>query len=80
MEKKWCLLKVSDGSRGTAGKKKIYEVTVSGSIVKTSWGMAEKTKRQEQIQQTYSDSYARQLAFMKVQEKLDKGYELAYSV
>jgi predicted DNA-binding WGR domain protein len=80
MEKKWCLLKESDGSRGANGKKKIYEVSVSGSIVRTSWGMAEKSNRQQQVQNTYSESYARQLAFMKVQEKLDKGYELAYTV
>lgn len=80
MEKKWCLLKDSDGTRGANGKKKIYEVSVSGSIVRTSWGMAEKGNRQQQVQNTYSESYARQLAFMKVQEKLDKGYELAYTV
>ena len=80
MQKKWCLLKTSDGSRGTAGKKKVYEVTVDGTIVRTSWGMAEKASRQTEVKNTYSEEYARQLAFMKVQEKLDKGYELAYTV
>lgn len=80
MQKKWCLLKESDGARGASGKKKIYEVTVDGTIVRTSWGMAEKTTRQTETKQVYSESYARQLAFIKVQEKLDKGYQLAYSV
>lgn len=80
MQKKWCLLKTSDGARGANGKKKVYEVTVDGTIVRTSWGMAEKGSRQTETKQVYSESYARQLAFIKVQEKLDKGYELAYSV
>lgn len=80
MQKKWCLLKESDGTRGALGKKKVYEVTVDGTIVRTSWGMAEKATRQTETKQTYSESYARQLAFMKVQEKIDKGYELAYTV
>lgn len=80
MQKKWCLLKESDGGRGAAGRKKVYEVTVDGTIVRTSWGMAEKATRQSEVKNVYSESYARQLAFMKVQEKLDKGYELAYSV
>jgi len=80
MEKKWCLLKDSDGSRGSAGKKKIYEVSVSGTIVRTSWGMAEKPNRQSEVKDLHDEHYARQLAYMKVQEKLDKGYELAYSV
>jgi hypothetical protein len=42
--------------------------------------MAEKTQRQTATKQVYTESYARQLAFQKVQEKLDKGYELAYAV
>jgi predicted DNA-binding WGR domain protein len=80
MEKKWCLLKSSDGARGDNGKQKVYEVIVDGTKVITVWGMAEKTQRQIQTKQVYSESYARQLAFMKVQEKLEKGYELAYAV
>ena len=79
MNKKWCLLKASDGERGTNGKQKVYEVIVDGTKVITVWGMAEKTQRQTAVKQVYSESYARQLAFMKVQEKLEKGYELAYS-
>jgi hypothetical protein len=80
MQKKWCLLKESDGTRGALGKKKIYEVVLDGSIVRTSWGMAEKPNRQTEVKHTYSEIYARQLAGMKVQEKLEKGYELVYSV
>jgi predicted DNA-binding WGR domain protein len=80
MNKKWCLLKASDGERGTNGKQKVYEVIVDGTKVITVWGMAEKTQRQTATKQVYSESYARQLAFMKVQEKLEKGYELAYAV
>jgi hypothetical protein len=80
MNKKWCLLKASDGERGTNGKQKVYEAIVDGSKVITVWGMAEKTQRQTAVKQVYSESYARQLAFMKVQEKLEKGYELAYAV
>lgn len=80
MQRKWCLIKESDGTRGTQGKKKIYEVVLDGSIVKTSWGMAEKSSRQTEVKHTYNEIYARQLAGHKVAEKLDKGYELAYVV
>lgn len=80
MQKKWCLLKTSDGERGSNGKQKVYEVIVDGTKVITVWGMAEKTQRQTAVKQVYSESYARQLAFIKVQEKLEKGYELAYAV
>ena len=80
MTKKWCLLKSSDGQRGANGKRKIYEVTVDGSVVRTSWGMAEKPSRQNEVKNYRDEFYARQAAFTKVQEKLEKGYELAYAV
>ena len=80
MQKKWCLLKESDGARGDKGRKKIYEVIVDGPIVRMSWGMAEKTNRQQEIKNFFDEAYARQAAFLKVQEKINKGYELAYSV
>lgn len=80
MDKKFCLLKASDGTRGQAGKKKIYEVTVHGTKVTMSWGMAEKESRQTKTEEFYSDSYARQYGAVKVQEKMDKGYELVYTV
>lgn len=80
MEKKWCLLKVSDGQRGNNGKKKIYEITVSGNSVVTSWGMAEKPNRQSQTQFTFNEYIALQVAKEKLWEKLAKGYKLAYEV
>jgi hypothetical protein len=42
--------------------------------------MAEKPVRQSEVKNYRDDMYARQAAFMKVQEKLNKGYELAYAV
>ena len=80
MTKKWCLLKESDGARGANGKKKVYEVILDGERVRTVWGMAEKESRQTQVQNFFSEAYARQWAAVRVQEKLAKGYELAYSV
>lgn len=78
--KKWCLLKTSDGVRGQIGKKKVYEVILDGTKVRTVWGMAEKDSRQTQVQNFFDANYARQWAMMRVNEKLDKGYELAYTV
>jgi predicted DNA-binding WGR domain protein len=80
MNSKWCLLKESDGTRGANGKKKVYEIVIDGSIVRTSWGMAEKTRRQHSSQYFATESAARQFAFNKRYEKLAKGYELAYAV
>jgi hypothetical protein len=42
--------------------------------------MAEKESRQTAVQNFFDVHYARQFAAMKVQEKLDKGYEVAYTV
>jgi hypothetical protein len=42
--------------------------------------MAEKPVRQSEVKSYRDDFYARQMAFMKVQEKLNKGYKLAYAV
>lgn len=80
MEKKWCLLKNSDGDRGLAGKKKIYEVTVDGTKVTYSWGMAEKSTRQTFVDYGYNNTAAFQLAMMKVNYKIENGYEIAYTV
>lgn len=80
MEKKWCLIKESDGARGAAGKKKIYEVTVTGNTVRFSWGMAEKLTRQTSVDYGWSHNAALQLAQMKVNAKLAGGYSLAYVV
>jgi predicted DNA-binding WGR domain protein len=80
MEKKWCLLKESDGARGANGKKKVYEVRVSGNVVVCEWGMAEKTERQSSKMSFYSEGAAQQQAMLKVYAKLDKGYKLAFVV
>jgi predicted DNA-binding WGR domain protein len=80
MEKKWCLLKESDGVRGEAGKKKVYEVRIEGNTVFCEWGMAEKTSRQSSVQNFYSEGAAQQQAMLKVYAKLDKGYKLAFVV
>ena len=80
MQTKWCLVKVSDGNRGALGKKKVYELSIDGNSFTAVWGMAEKPVRQSEVKNYRDDFYARQMAFMKVQEKLNKGYKLAYAV
>lgn len=80
MEKKWCLLKQSDGDRGVAGKKKVYEVRVAGNLVHCEWGMAEKVSRQSSVHRFGSEQGALRFAQEKVWSKLDKGYEVAYKV
>lgn len=79
MTKKWCLIKTSDGERGQAGKKKVYEVILDGTKVRTIWGMAEKDSRQTQLKNFYDPHYARQFAALRVHEKIEKGYVLAYT-
>lgn len=78
--KKFCLLKNSDGNRGLAGKKKIYEILVDGTKVTFSWGMAEKTTRQTKVETFSHPAYAMQAATTKVWEKVSGGYEIAYTV
>lgn len=83
MDKKWALLKGSDigpMGRGQSGKKKVYEVTVSGTTLICSWGMAEKVQRQTSRKTFYSAQAALAAAYEKVNAKLDRGYEVAYSV
>lgn len=77
--KKWCLIKTSDGERGLNGKKKVYEVILDGTKVRTVWGMAEKDSRQTQVQNFFDSNYARQFAMIRVNEKIAKGYVLAYT-
>jgi predicted DNA-binding WGR domain protein len=79
MTTKWCLVKASDGTRGAEGKKKVYEIVVDGTIVKVSWGMAEKPNRQTQTIYLDSPQSARQEAITKLVMKEAKGYTLAYS-
>jgi len=80
MEKKWCLLKQSDGARGDAGKKKVYEVRIADNVVYCEWGMAEKTSRQSSRHIFGSAQSALRFAQEKVWSKVDRGYTVAYTV
>jgi predicted DNA-binding WGR domain protein len=83
MEKKWCLLKASDCGpmgRGQSGKKKVYEISVSGSTLRCQWGMAEKAKRQSSVQVYHSHQAALSAAYEKLYAKQDRGYQIAYAV
>lgn len=80
MDRKWCLLKASDGKRGDAGKKKVYEITVSDNVLHCSWGMAEKQTRQSSTQVFATSQSALSAAYSKLYSKYDRGYKLAYSV
>jgi len=79
MTTKWCLVKSSDGDRGASGKKKVYELSVDGTSFTAVWGMAEKPNRQTKKLHCGGQQVALWKAREKVSEKLDKGYELAYS-
>jgi predicted DNA-binding WGR domain protein len=78
-QKKYCLIKASDGARGQDGKKKVYEITVSGLTVTMSWGMAEKPNRQTKVETFTHPAYATQFATTKVWMKRSNGYQLAYT-
>ena len=80
MNRKWCLLKASDGVRGEAGKKKVYEVTVSDNTLVCEWGMAERPSRQRSTQHFMYNQSAMAAAYEKVSSKINRGYELVYSV
>lgn len=80
MDAKWCLLKTSDGARGSAGKKKVYEVIVTDNVLRCEWGMAEKLTRQSSTQVFRSHQAAIAAAQEKVWAKRAKGYEVAYRV
>ena len=79
-QKKYFLLKRSDGKRGQNGKQKIYVVTVNGVHVITEWGMAEKSLRRSQPFVFVSPWAAQQEAQRKVYAKLDRGYTLTAQV
>ena len=80
MNSKWCLLKRSDGVRGEAGKRKVYEVTVSDCTLICEWGMAERPSRQRSVQHFSTNQAARAAGYAKVWSKRDRGYEVVYSV
>lgn len=79
---KWCLLKESDGARGEAGKRKIYEITVTDDHqVIFEWGRAEKSVRQgRKVQRFFDAQSARRAAAEQRWAKEAKGYQLAYAV
>ena len=79
MEKKWTLLKASDGARGAAGKKKIYEVWVRDNVLVCEWGMAEKRQRQHSTAVFASHQGAVSAAYDKVWSKVDRGYAVAFT-
>jgi predicted DNA-binding WGR domain protein len=80
MNKKWCLLKISDGSRGAQGKQKVYEITVDGTTVTCEWGMAEKATRARSVHKFYSSQAAVAFAEEKRWSKMARGYRVAYAV
>lgn len=79
MEKKWHLLKRSDGARGVNGKYKVYEVRIAHNVVYCEWGMAEKASRQSSRHYFGSTQAALRFAHEKVYSKVDRGYTLAYT-
>lgn len=80
MNKKWCLLKSSDGARGANGKKKVYEIRIDGTTVTFEWGMAEKTQRQRQVRVCRTPQGALAVAYEKLDAKVAGGYRVAYAV
>jgi len=79
-DKKYVLLKVSDGTRGEMGKQKVYEIAVSGERVTFTWGMAEKASRQSKVQRFGSEQSALYHAQNQLRAKIAGGYRLAYAV
>lgn len=74
---KWILVKKSDGERGNAGLKKIYQVIVEDNKVITLWGKAEEVAPQAKQVKTFAWSYqAKAYAYNKVESKLTRGYEV----
>jgi predicted DNA-binding WGR domain protein len=83
MNKKWALFKSSDigpMGRGQAGKKKVYEITLDRCFLICSWGMAEKPKRQTNVQVFSNEQAALVAAYDKLHSKVGSGYEIAYEV
>ena len=72
------LTATSQGERGQAGHKKIYEIIVNGNRVELRWGKAEETKRQTKVQYFSNENTAEAFAFDKKWAKVDKGYVIAY--
>lgn len=73
------MISKSQGERGQAGKKKVYEIIIEANKVTLSWGMAEKPNRQTKTEWFGSTIEAKWFADDKKFQKLDKGYEVAYT-
>jgi predicted DNA-binding WGR domain protein len=80
MNRRWALLKGSDGARGQQGKKKIYEIEVDGAVLTCRWGMAEKRQRQTSVRVFRSEQAALAAAYEKLYAKTSGGYSVAYAV
>jgi predicted DNA-binding WGR domain protein len=72
------LTSTSQGERGQAGHKKVYEIIVDGNKVELRWGKAEETKRQTQTKWFSYGNDAYNFALEKKWAKVDKGYVVAY--
>ena len=77
--KKFVLISQSEGNRGQDGKKKVYEITVDGSTVTLSWGMAEKGQRQTQVKNFPNIFRANDFVAEKKWAKIAKGYTVAFT-
>lgn len=74
---KWILVKKSDGKRGNAGMKKIYQVILDNDKVLTQWGKAEEATPQAKQEKTFAYPFiAKAYAYDLVNAKKSKGYEL----
>lgn len=74
---KWILVKKSDGNRGNAGMKKIYQVILDNDKVLTQWGKAEEATPQAKQEKTFAYPFiAKAYAYDLVNAKQSKGYEL----
>jgi predicted DNA-binding WGR domain protein len=74
---KWILVKKSDGERGNAGLKKIYQVIVEDNKVITLWGKAEDVSAQAKQVKSFAYPFlAKAYANDKVQSKITRGYEV----
>ena len=66
--------------RGQSGKKKVYEIIVTDSVLRCEWGMAEKTLRQKSVSVYHTHQAAVSAAYEKLYAKQDRGYKIAYAV
>ena len=74
---KWILVKESDGHRGDAGKKKVYEIVLNGNTVTVMWGKCEDAHKQQTQVKEFANAYlATEWAEEQRHAKRKKGYNL----